>query len=116
MKVNEHVLLVARQQAMHRVIARRIRKSPALLDIPRDNLKRWMKMDLEQAGRVSALWLEWDRILRTRSVEEILEILESDDPKFERLQHGSPFAGILSQEEVMSFHKKKKREHQPVPA
>lgn len=109
MNSHEHLMEISRR--MHRRIGEKIRRNPLLLEIPRSNLKRWMQDESSQGWPPSPELREWERILRTYPVEDILKILEEDSEENDRLKHSSPFPGILSQEERSEFFR-----DEPVPA
>ncbi len=102
---NQHDLLVLRYRQMDKLVSRKLREDPSLIKVVHQNLIRWMKDQRERSGFVSSSKLEWDRILRTQPIEKILEILEGETPETDRLQHSSPFSGILTEEERESFLK-----------
>ncbi len=81
-----------------RRVAARLRERTDLLDVARDNLDRWSRLN---AGVPALLrcYEEWREIL-TRPVEEICELLRSDSEEARRLRQNSPFAGVLSPQEV----------------
>jgi hypothetical protein len=76
-------------------IAKKIRRNPRLMRIPRANLQRWRKKNrgLAPAQR------EWETILRRNPVERVLEILTQNNDEGQRLRQSDPFVGILSEEE-----------------
>lgn len=78
----------------HRLAAERLRANPELLAIAKTNLKNW----LSQNPNVGA-WLEWQGILETESLENILNIITAETDEGQRLRSSSPFAGLISQEE-----------------
>ena len=84
-----------RSRALHREIAKKLRKNPDLWDIPKKNLARWKRM---KGGLPTAL-MEWELILNANTKEQILAILEGDSEESNRLRSSSPFVGILSQSE-----------------
>ena len=78
--------------ALHKEIARKLRRNPALWQIPEANLLKWKK---RRRARASTL-CEWEDILKTQSHEEMLFFLESETAAAVRLRSSSPFTGILS--------------------
>ena len=70
-----------------RLIAARLRKSPALVGVALDRLQN-------QAGRNLLGSEEWQVILRIKDVEGIAAILESPDHEGQRLRSSSPFVGM----------------------
>ena len=92
---SDHRLKEARSLAMHAAIARKINRDPALLDVPRKNLRRW-------AARWSSrppLWMqEWEALLQ-RPWPELASIITEPSETGARLRQSSPFAGVLSSKE-----------------
>ena len=84
-----------RSKALHKKIAFKLRKNPALWDIPKSNIERW-KLNNEQ---IASAILEWENILNTKTRDQILTLLESDSEEMIRLRSSSPFAGILNSNE-----------------
>jgi hypothetical protein len=84
--------------AYHREIARRLLAEPeAVLAKARGNLKRWMPV---HAGTGTAQALEeWQRLLDTRSVSQLIAIITEDSDEGQRLRSSTPFVGILSDQE-----------------
>jgi hypothetical protein len=81
-----------------RRVAARLREQPALLRIAHENLDRWTQLN---AGAPSLLrcYEEWRRIL-DHPLPEICDLLSSDSEEARRLRQNSPFAGVLSAQEV----------------
>jgi hypothetical protein len=88
-------LLEARSLAMHAAIAAKIERQPKLLEIARNNLKRW-RTRWEDA--VPAWHQEWCEIL-DRPWPEVVVVMTEPGEDFARLRQSSPFAGVLSAEE-----------------
>jgi hypothetical protein len=81
-----------RSKALHREVAKKLRKNPDLWAVPKDNISRWKK---ERESCASVIY-EWERILIHQSNEQILAILEGDSEEAARLRSSSPFTGILT--------------------
>lgn len=77
---------------MHAVIAQKIERDPKLLDVPRNNLKRW---SARWENEVPAWYGEWRGIMN-RPWAEIAAIITEPSEEGARLRQSSPFAGILS--------------------
>jgi hypothetical protein len=92
---SQHRLLEARSLAMHAVIAEKIERDRNLLDIPRNNLKRWRARWHDEPP---AWHGEWSGII-TRPWPEIAAIITEPSEEGARLRQSSPFAGVLSVEE-----------------
>jgi hypothetical protein len=89
---SSHRLLEARSLAMHAVIAAKIERDRRLLNVPRNNLKRWRARWEEQPP----VWHEeWSRILK-RPWAEIAAIMTEPSEEGARLRQSSPFPGVLS--------------------
>lgn len=95
-----HEWIDQRSLAMGRAIAGKVRAQPALFQIAKDNLKRWIQ---QRQPDVPIVLQEWQEILMQWLVEKILDLLTSDDENARRLRQSSPFAGVLSQEERRSI-------------
>lgn len=89
-----HARIDARSLAMHRAIALKLRASPDLLAIARDNLRRWS----ERAGRSQPYLDAWAEVL-ARPIEEVLVLIGEDSESMRAMRQASPFAGVLSQKE-----------------
>lgn len=89
---SSHRLLEARSLAMHAVIARKIERDRRLLDIPRNNLKRWRA---RWDDHVPAWYEEWSAIVQ-RPWDEIAAIITEPSEEGARLRQSTPFAGVLS--------------------
>ena len=76
--------------AMHRAMARKIRREPKLF-----KLARW-----EKSKRACPPPLrEWKEILRNNDMETVLRIATRADEHGDRLRQTSPFCGILTDRE-----------------
>jgi len=96
--LGSHQFLDKLALAYHRAIAARLLADPeAVLDRARSNLKRWMKVHAG-TGTVRALE-EWQRLLETRTIPELIAIMTEDSDEGQRLRQSTPFAGVLSEEE-----------------
>jgi hypothetical protein len=89
---SSHRVLEARSLAMHSVIAQKVTRDPALLDIPRKNLKRWRT---RWSGHPPAWYSEWSGIM-TRPWPEIAALITEPSENAARLRQSSPFAGVLT--------------------
>lgn len=75
---------------MHARVAEKLAGEPALLDVARRNLQRWLGRSPQPA------LLEWQELIDSLSLEELLILLRSPDERAARLRQSSPFAGILT--------------------
>ena len=81
--------------AMHRAMARKIRRQPGLFGRARCNIARW-----EKGNRGCPLPLrEWKRILRENDLSTVLRIMTRPGEEGNRLRQSSPFCGILTERE-----------------
>jgi len=84
---------------MCRAIAKKIRRNPQLMRIPRANLQHWR----EKNRGLAVAQREWETILQRNPVERVLEILTQDNDEGQRLRQSDPFVGILSEKERLAF-------------
>jgi len=84
-----------------RRVAARLREQPGLLQIAQNNLARWLRQNAEAPGLVRC-YREWQAILE-RPLGDICQILETAGEENSRLRQNSPFAGVLSPEEIWSI-------------
>ena len=85
--------------------ADKIERQPELLEIPLENIERWIAMDRLGDVRPLVWWRE--KIERARSTEEglaeLLAYLRDDGEDARRMKSCSPFPGVLSDEELDQF-------------
>ena len=79
------------------LVADKLELAPALLQVPLDNIDRWIANGHTAPHRLE----EWRRIiLRARESAEgfaaLLALLRDSDPAHERLKEFEPFAGVLT--------------------
>lgn len=103
-----HPQLDARSLAMHRLVADRIRRDPALLAHVRQTLARWR-------GSVSVNTLpyldEWERIV-AQGVDACLAVALEESERATALRQSSPFTGILTHQERFAFLKEWRERHE----
>lgn len=87
----------------HRV-AEHLSRQPELLQVARDNLDRWSRRNAD-APSLLRCYAEWRGILE-RPLEEICRLLNSDTEEARRLRQNSPFAGVLSPQEVWELKRR----------
>jgi hypothetical protein len=80
---------------MCRAIARKVRRDPGLMRIPRANLRRWRR----KLGYWPPAYREWEAILRHNPPGRVLRILTQDNDEGQRLRQSDPFVGILTEQE-----------------
>jgi hypothetical protein len=94
--------------AMGRRVAARLGRQPELLQLARENLDRWTRLNAD-APSLLRCYAEWREIL-DRPLEEICRILISDSEEARRLRQNSPFAGVLSPREVWELKRRFRHE------
>lgn len=97
-----HEWIDQRSLALDQAIADKLQQQPELLEKARANLQRWIQ---QQQPAVPSVFREWQRILDTWTIENILDLLRSSNQEARRLRQSSPFCGILSQEERIAIFK-----------
>ena len=86
----------------HRLVAERLQAdSETVLRDARENLKRWMPIH-EGTGSELAL-LEWQQLLDTKTLSELITIILDDSDEGQRLRSSTPFAGYLTNEESLAL-------------
>jgi len=78
--------------------AARLREQPDLLQLARENLDRWARLNFS-APALLRCYAEWQELLH-HPLEEICAVLTSENEEGQRLRQNSPFAGVLSAREV----------------
>jgi len=85
--------------AMHRAIARKIRRNPALFKRASRTLSRW-----EKAKRACPPPLrEWKEILRDNDMSAVLKLITRPGDEGNRLRSTAPFCDILTTTEVKAI-------------
>jgi len=96
--IGTHQFLDALALAYHQAIAFRLLNSPEeVIGLARENLEHWIRVH-EGTGTVYAL-KEWQTLLDTKTVPELIAIITEDSDKGQRLRQSTPFAGVLSDQE-----------------
>src|ERR1700741_513017 len=93
-----HRKLEERSLALHREIAQRIRRNSDLLTKVRERLSNDISSGRFSISLTDAMQ-EWLDLLKSSSLEQVLELLVDDSENARRLRQSTPFAGILTQEE-----------------
>jgi len=93
-----HDLIDQRSLDLNRLVAKKIRQQPELMNLVRAKLDRTLAESYLSESCKDAL-CEWQTIFSLKSFEEILEILVEDSDEGQRLRQSTPFSGILSQQE-----------------
>lgn len=93
---NPHAKIDAGNRERDRRTAAALRADPALAQVARDNLRRWLNAE---RGRPHPALLEWQAVLDFLTVGELAAFLESRTPKAERLRQSSPFVAVTAVDE-----------------
>ena len=88
--MRSHEWIDQRSLALHEAVAVKLEAQPQLLDIARANLQRWL------AARPALPLRQWQRLLDTLSLRQLLDLLRSTSQEAVRLRQSSPFAGLLT--------------------
>lgn len=90
-----HVRRDQEKLRLHRAVVEHLRADPErVLRMARANLERWIARNGPQP-----YYLEWQEILESHSVEEIISLLLTDGDRAQHLRQTAPFAGVLSDSE-----------------
>lgn len=95
--MRSHEWIDRRSLALHEAIADKIAAQPALLDVARSNLRRWM------TSTPSPALGEWAELLESGTLEALLAVLRSPSEDATRLRQSSPFAGLLTPQERLAI-------------
>ena len=95
--VRSHQWIDERSLALHTAVAAKLEARPELLDVAKQNLRRWLSL------RPAAALREWQAILDRAPLGEVIDLLRARSADAARLRQSSPFAGILSQNERQSI-------------
>ena len=93
-----HELIDGISLELGRRTATRLRQQPDLLQLARENLDRWTRLNFN-APALLRCYAEWGELLN-RPLEEICAALTSENEEGQRLRQNSPFAGVLPAREV----------------
>lgn len=94
----DHMFQDAVSLELARRIASGLPRHPEWLDVARANLDRWTAQN-KNAPSLVRCYDEWREILM-RPLSEICTLLTAGTEEGQRLRHNSPFAGLLSPQEV----------------
>jgi hypothetical protein len=97
--MNPHSAIDARSLEMDRLIARRLRENPAVLDQARKVLENWLG---SCDASVRPVFEEWRAIL-DGPLSGVFGVLQGEDERSMRLRQSSPFCGILTPAERTSI-------------
>jgi hypothetical protein len=88
---NPHAKIDEENRQRDRRTAEALRLQPQLIQVARENLERWLRLD---GNRAHPALLEWRAIMDFLTPNEIADFLESDSPKANRLRQSSPFIAM----------------------
>jgi hypothetical protein len=100
-----HDLIDRRGLELNKLVAEKILQQPELMDLVRNRLERTLSEARLSESSKDAL-REWQKILSTHSLHEVLKILTEDSDEGQRLRQSSPFSGILSQRERLEVFRR----------
>jgi hypothetical protein len=112
--MNSHADIEARSLEMDRMIAKRLRENPAVLDKARSVLAKWMT---SCDASVRPVFEEWRAILGD-PISGVFAVLEGEDEWSMRLRQSSPFCGILTPAErtaILMSHWQDQGTGRPMP-
>jgi hypothetical protein len=100
-----HQQIDQRSLAFAQAIATRLRDHPELVEVARQNLRRWRTTS---SPRTAPALDEWEQALDA-PFDQILALLTATSERATRLRQSNPFAGTLSAQErndiLLHFHK-----------
>ena len=106
--MRSHQDIDARTLAMHRVIAEKIRRDPALIERARLTLARW----LSTVDPASRPYLDQWQHLLSQDLETCLAAVVEESPRATALRQSSPFAGLLTHAERFALLKSTRPDHE----
>ena len=95
LKKRSHEWIDARSLAMAEAVAEKVGRDPALVQTAVGNLARWKA----RRSPWPACLREWEEILASCDVDDLLRILVEDSEEGRRRRQSSPFTGILTPRE-----------------
>ena len=96
---SDHGRIDARSLALHRLVAQKIAENPELLEIARDNIRRWQSINNPPSDALA----EWAEVLNGH-LEEIAALLVDTSERATRLRQSTPFPGVLTQDERKAIY------------
>jgi hypothetical protein len=99
LELTGHARIDARSLALHRAVAAKLRANPALLDIARDNLARWMA----NGGPTLPYSQRWSELLDLPLEDLLAKTLEESEEMI-AMRQCAPFAGILLPRESWAIY------------
>lgn len=92
---NPHAQIDEENYERDRRTAAALRANPALVQVARENLQRWLAADITCAPPALK---EWADLLNFLAPFELADFLESRTPKAARLRQSSPFVGLPAED------------------
>lgn len=105
--MRSHQELDQRSLELHQFVAQKLRRQPELFDRVRTNITR-RQMTTSAHGR--RYLLEWEK-LAGEGLERCLAVATEDSDRAAALRQASPFAGVLTPQERMTFLRQWRRIH-----
>jgi hypothetical protein len=103
-----HQEIDRRSLALHRLVAERVMRDPALFEKARLTLARWR----QTVSVASQPYLEeWERLIN-QGVEACLSVVIEDSQRAAALRQSSPFSGVLTNRERFAFLKQWRSDHE----
>ena len=99
MSLHGHQRIDARSLAMHRAIAEKVRANPQLVEVARDNIKRWSRIGAA-SPKYYKDWLD----LLDRPLPELLDLLVDESEWMTAMRQIGPFAGVLTPQERWAIY------------
>lgn len=102
-QTNLQILHDRRSRLVHRYIADMIRAKPELLAIAKERIKKEIA-EKQPVNPRDAVY-EWQTILNTWSLDDILKFIVADAEKANQLRSSTPFVGYFDNSECWKLHK-----------
>jgi hypothetical protein len=103
-----HQEIDRRSLALHRLVAERVMRDPALFEKARLTLARWR----QTVCVASQPYLEeWERLMN-QGVDACLSVAVEDSQRAAALRQSSPFSGVLTDRERFAFLRQWLRDHE----
>lgn len=97
--MHTHQEVELRSLALHRLVAEKIRRDPALMRRAEATLRHWRT----RVSPASQPYIEdWERLVH-QGLDVCLAIAVEDSPRATALRQCSPFTGVLTHQERFSF-------------
>jgi hypothetical protein len=106
--VRSHQDIDSRSLALHRLVADKMKRDPALFDRARSTLARWRT---SVAPATQPYLAEWERLM-DQGMEACLAVAVEDSEKGNALRQSSPFCGLLTNQERFAFLKTWSQSHE----